>query len=322
MAFLDLDVLAVGPAAALVAGSFDLYWNHELSYPISMLIDTPLKPDQVKEKKAAFTQYITRQRDTVYYKQLTESNLARSLQGFRVELNKGKGRGEVVWDHPDKLLSYGDTSNMMLPELLPYLESTSEELLVISPYFIPGARGVEFFRTLRERGVRVVIFTNSLSSTDVSVVHAGHANYRRELLRMGVELYELNRDLSGDESAKKWKFYQSKASLHAKCFVIDRSLTFIGSLNLDPRSVIQNTEIGMIIESELIAGKIASFMDEELGALAFRLELQPGYEGTDTIVWHGLVDGEARALKAEPYTSFWQRFMVGLMRLLPIESQL
>ena len=145
---------------------------------------------------------------------------------------------------------------------------------------------------------------------------------RRELLKMGVELYQLNRDLSGDESAKKWKFYQSKASLHAKCFVIDRSLTFIGSLNLDPRSVIQNTEIGMIIESEPIAGRIASFIDEEIDALALRLELQPGYEGSDTIVWHGLVEGEQRTLKAEPYAGFWQRFMVGLMRLLPIESQL
>ena len=80
--------------------------------------------------------------------------------------------------------------------------------------------------------------------------------------------------------------------------------------------------IGMIIESELIAGRIASFIDEEIDALAFRLELQPGYEGADTIVWHGLVDGEQRTLKAEPYTGFWQRFMVGLMRLLPIEAQL
>jgi putative cardiolipin synthase len=156
----------------------------------------------------------------------------------------------------------------------------------------------------------------------VSVVHAGYAKYRHELLKMGVELYELDRDLSGAESNKKWKFYQSKASLHAKCFVIDRSLTFIGSLNLDPRSVIQNTEIGMVIESDLIAGKIASFIDREIAGLAFKLELEPGFEGSSHIVWHGLVDGRQRTLKAEPYTSFWQRFMVGMMRLLPIESQL
>jgi putative cardiolipin synthase len=170
--------------------------------------------------------------------------------------------------------------------------------------------------------VRVLVFTNSLSSTDVSVVHAGYAKYRHELLKMGVELYELNRDFSGDESNKQWKFYHSKASLHAKCFVIDRSLTFIGSLNLDPRSVIQNTEIGMIIQSEVIAGRLASFLDDEIGKLAFKLELKPGYDGTSFIVWHGLVDGQQRTFMTEPYTSFWQRFMVGIMRLLPIESQI
>jgi putative cardiolipin synthase len=322
LAFLDLDVLAVGPAAAQVAWSFDLYWNHELSYPISLLIDAPPTPEQVKSKRAAHKEYIEQQRDTVYYHQLTESNLARALKGFRAELNQGKGRGEVVWDHPDKLLSHGDMPNPMLADLLPYLEGAEQELIIISPYFVPGKGGVDFFRRLRGRGVRVVIFTNSLSSTDVSVVHAGYAKYRHELLRMGVELYELNSDLRAGESSGKRKFHQSKTSLHAKCFVIDRSLTFIGSLNLDPRSVIQNTEIGMVIESELIAAKIASFVDRQIAGLAFKLELEPGYEGSSHIVWHGLVDGQQRTLKVEPHTGFWQRFMVGLMRLLPIESQL
>ena len=321
-AFLDLDVLAVGPAALQVSGSFDLYWNHELSYPISMFVDTLPTSEQIEDKRRAFKDYIEQQRHTVYFKHLSESNLARSIKGYRVELNKGKGRGEVVWDHPDKLLSYGDKSSLMLADLMPYLEGAEQELVVISPYFIPGKSGVEFFRRLRDRGVRVVIFTNSLSSTDVSVVHAGYAKYRYELLKMGVELYELNRDLSGDQSNKRWEFYQSKASLHAKCFVIDRSLTFIGSLNLDPRSVIQNTEIGMVIESELIADKIASFIDNEIVGLAFKLELEPGYEGRNHIVWHGMVDGQRRTLRVEPYTGFWQRFTVGLMRLLPIESQL
>ena len=170
--------------------------------------------------------------------------------------------------------------------------------------------------------MRVVILTNSLSSTDVSVVHAGYAKYRHELLKMGVDLYEFNRDLSGKKSNKKWKFYQSKASLHAKCFVIDRSNTFIGSLNLDPRSVIQNTEIGMVIESDLIATKIASFFAREMADLAFKLELEPGFEGSSHIVWHGLIDGRQQTLKTEPYTGFWQRFAVGMMSLLPIESQL
>lgn len=323
MAFLDLDVLALGPAAELVAGSFDLYWNHELSYPVSRLIETPPTAELIEKKKAEFKDYIDQQKDTVYYKELTESKLARAVQGFKTGLVRGKGEGQVVWDHPDKLLDYGEKSNLLLADLMPYFEETREELLILSPYFVPGGGALDFFRRLRERGVRIVILTNSLSSTDVSIVHAGYAKYRRQLLRMGVELYELNRNLAAEnKSNKSGKFYQSKASLHAKCFVMDRRKTFIGSLNLDPRSVIENTEIGIVIESEEIARPLAETIIGKIDQVAFRLELELGYENTSYLVWHGLVDGQQRTLTAEPYTGFWQRFMVGLMRLLPIESQI
>ena len=323
MAFLDLDVLAVGPAAALVAGSFDLYWNHELSYPLSSLIETPPTAELVKKKTAEFKDFIEQQKDTVYYKELTESRLAMALKGFKTELVKGRGKGHVVWDHPDKLLEYGDKSNLLLADLMPYLEETREELLIVSPYFVPGGAALDFFRELRDRGVRVVVLTNSLSSTDVSAVHAGYAKYRRQLLKIGVELYELNQNLAAEnESNQSGKIYQSKASLHAKCFVMDRRKTFIGSLNLDPRSVIENTEIGIVIDAEEIARPLAEAINGKIDQFAFRLELKPGYENTSYLVWHGLVDGEQRTLKVEPYTGFWQRFMVSLMRLLPIESQL
>ncbi len=323
MAFIDLDVLAIGPVASLVAGSFDLYWNDDLSYPISLLVDSQPTEEQNKEKTREFKRSIAEQKDSVYVKELTQSKLAMALKGYEAKMVSGKGKGHVVYDHPDKLESYSKDSDLMIKDLLPYLNNTEKELLILSPYFIPGKKGVAFFKKLRDRGVRVVILTNALSSTDVSVVHAGYAKYRRRLLMMGVELYELNRNLADISNDKeKWEFYQSKASLHAKCFVIDRRTTFIGSLNLDARSVIQNTEIGVVIESDKIAQGVASFFDNELEDLAFKLDLTPGYEGSEYIVWHGWVDGEQRTLKAEPYTSFWQRLTVGLMRILPIESQL
>lgn len=321
MAFIDLDVLAIGPAASLVAGSFDVFWNHELSYPISLFVDPPPSAEQIAERTAAFKKNIAEQENSVYVEALRHSNLAKALTDYQVELTPGTSR--VVWDHPEKLMAYGEDSDMMIRDLAPYLESTESELLVISPYFVPGKEGVTFFKKLRDRGVRVAVLTNSLASTDVSVVHAGYSKYREELLNMGVELYELNMDLPADErSYTDWKFYQSKASLHAKCFVIDRKTAFIGSLNLDPRSVVHNTEIGLVIDSPEIATAIVSYIDAEIDKLAFRLELEKGVAGTSHIVWHGIVDGTQTTLNKEPYTSFWQRFMVGLMRLLPIESQL
>lgn len=321
MAFLDLDVLAIGPVAANVAGSFDLYWNHELSFPVSTLVKSLPTPEQIDTQIKEFEDYIKGQSDSVYVRELKESNLVKALKEYKVKLTKADGY--VAWDHPDKLTDAEDKSDYLIEDLSPYLESTAKELLIMSPYFIPGNSGVAFLKKLRERGVRVVVLTNSLSSTDVSIVHAGYANYRKPLLEMGVELYELNRNLlKYGKNNKKGKFYESKASLHAKSFVIDRKKVFIGSLNLDARSVIQNTEIGVIIESEEIAETLAVFMDEEIRDLAFRLELEPGYDDTEYITWYGMADGNQATFTTEPYTGFWQRFMVGFMRLLPIESQL
>ncbi len=94
----------------------------------------------------------------------------------------------------------------------------------------------------------------------------------------------------------------SRASLHAKAFVLDRKWVFIGSLNLDPRSVVQNTEIGVVFESTEIAEFMSDGFDNKIGKLAFRLELENADKGNERIVWHGIVDG--------------------FMRILPIESQI
>jgi putative cardiolipin synthase len=191
-------------------------------------------------------------------------------------------------------------------------------------YFVPGKSGVAFFKELREKGVRVKILTNSLSSTDVAVVHAGYSKYRKDLLRMGVELYELNKHLTKKErkEMKKGGVGRSTASLHAKSFVFDRERVFIGSFNLDAQSRIQNTEIGVVFESADIASRMAKGFDQNIDQAAFRLELKTYENGSEQILWHGLVDGEQRVLKKDPYTGFWKRFGVGFMSLLPIESQL
>jgi putative cardiolipin synthase len=109
------------------------------------------------------------------------------------------------------------------------------------------------------------------------------------------------------------------ASLHAKTFILDRSTVFIGSLNLDPRSWVENTEIGVAIESSRLAASMAEWFDDNIDERAFRLALAPE---TGRIQWHGRVDGEQRVFDVSPYTGFLQRLMTGLIGLLPIESQL
>jgi len=323
LAFIDIDVMSSGPVARDVSASFDLYWNSELSYPITTLVEDLPNAEQARARKEEFDRFITEQYESEYLQHLRNSNLAQQLKNLSLEYYWGVG--VVVADDPAKLTrDTSDTEYRLTEQLRPYLEGVETELIIFSPYFVPGKSGVAFIQALRDKGVRVRILTNSLSSTDVSAVHAGYSRYRKALLRMGVELYELNKELSKEErkAMKEGGIESSKASLHAKSFVLDRSQVFIGSLNLDARSVIQNTEIGVVFESEEIAKRMANGFDRKIDQIAFRLDLQRDNQGREQITWHGLVDGKQQILTVDPYTSFWKRFGVGFMRIFPIESQI
>jgi putative cardiolipin synthase len=167
-----------------------------------------------------------------------------------------------------------------------------------------------------QRGVEVIVLTNSLSATDVSAVHAGYQRYRRELLDDGVKLYELKAD---PLQRRKGDGGGSRASLHAKTFVFDRKAVFIGSMNLDPRSVQLNTEIGVLCESAALADQVRSGIEQSLPRAAYRVERSAT---AGDLVW--IETGPAGELRhtSEPGASGWRRFSVWFLGLLPIESQL
>ncbi len=320
--FADLDVLAVGNVVKDVSHAFDLYWNSALSYPATTLISKQLTKADMQADYAALMAFMEEQRTSDYMTALLNSDLASSIQNDTVVYQRGKA--EVVYDYPEKLSSSRDATELhLVTQLEPYFENIHKELIVISPYFVPGDEGVEFFKRLVDKGVRVVILTNSLSSSDVSLVHAGYSRYRKALLRNGVELYEMNKKLTRSQrKAKKGEGGSSRASLHAKSFVLDRKYVFIGSLNLDPRSFYENSEIGLVLESEDVAGAMANAMDQNIARNAFRLELVQDQDGDEQLLWHGYENGEPVTFDVDPYTGFWRRFGVDVMSLLPIESQL
>jgi putative cardiolipin synthase len=229
-----------------------------------------------------------------------------------------------MYDRPEKILhDTGEQEYQLAPQLKPYVEGLQNELIIFSPYFVPGKGGTAFLTGLVARGVRVRILTNSLASNDVSIVHAGYSKYRKPLLRGGVELYEMNRKLTREQrEEKKGAGGSSKASLHAKSFVCDRRHVFIGSLNLDPRGFIQNTEIGVVLTSAEIAQGMGEWFDQNVGKVAFRLELKRDGSGSETVLWHGMVGGTPQTFDVDPYTGFWKRLGIGLLGILPIESQL
>ena len=321
LAFGDLDVMTIGPVVKEVSVSFDKYWNSELAYPIATL-KRRVEVEKLDEARPDWERFVREQKDSAYYKALDNSNLARQLRAREAKYTWGEAK--ALYDKPEKITHDTQSKELHLaPQLAPYVDQLTDELIILSAYFVPGKEGVQFLKDLRKRGIRVRILTNSLASTDVTLVHAGYGKYRREMLRAGIELYEVNEKLSKKErKEKKGESGSSKASLHAKAFIFDRETLFIGSLNLDPRSFDQNTEIGIVFQSPELGAMMAENFDRDMGSKAFKVELHRDEDGMEFLRWVITENGETKIFTHDPYTSLWRRFLLSLAGLLPIESQL
>jgi putative cardiolipin synthase len=172
-------------------------------------------------------------------------------------------------------------------------------------------------KALHERGVRVRVLTNSLASNDVLAAHAGYAGRRRQVLESGVELYELRADAGAIK--KRIAYFGAKAALHAKVVVFDQKDVFIGSFNLDPRSADINTEAGLYVESPELAAEVAAWMDEGVLPInSYRVLL----DANGDLQWVTAYEGEEVHFDTDPESTAWQRFVTGLIQMLPVEDQL
>jgi len=333
--FGDLDALVIGDAVSEVSDGFDRYWNSAHAWPIGALSKAGLTGAQRDSARAQLHDFAESQRDSAYADRLRVSTLAQAMRNAAITFSFGPVR--VLYDDPGKIgapaAAPGATTGKEAPllgQMLPEFGALREELVLVSPYFVPGKEGVDALSRLRERGVRVRIVTNSLASTDVSVVHSGYSRYRRALLEAGVELYEVKPTARRERQPRERKSGEaglsgsSRASLHAKTLVFDRNSLFVGSMNVDPRSVFTNTEIGVMIGVPALAGDVAQRLDAALPKFTYRLELKPAEDGAGqrTLEWVSQeADGEVR-YSTDPETSLWRRFGVWFFSLLPIESLL
>jgi putative cardiolipin synthase len=323
--FGDLDVLAMGPAAMKVGEQFDLYWNSALAYPIQSLTSSP---DDLNSLRQDLREYAEAQRDSPYAQRARNSDLVRNFVAGTLPFQWGHAL--VYYDLPEKLVTDPeDRSTHMAPEVLSTTFGALErDLLLFSPYFVPGEHGVIMLTDLEKRGVQVRVLTNSLASTDVGAVHAGYAKYRKPLLQGGVEIYEFKPKA---DTARRGKFDKlggsSGASLHAKTTVYDRRALFVGSANLDPRSGKLNTELGILFQSEPLAQGLADWFDENQARIAYRVSLDRSQCGDEQrcegqLRWTDEEGDRQVVYLKDPQTGALTRFFVSLISLLPIEGQL
>jgi len=311
--FRDFDMFAMGPVAAEISDTFDLFWNHHLSLPMEAFESGKELPD-LETARANMDKTVIEASRSIYGRAL-DSPLMRDIAKDRVELFPGDS--QVITDDPEKLLNkISSDHKVLVTALAAIIDEATSEVVVITPYFIPGKTGVEFWRTITDKGVRVVIVTNSLASNNHVPVHGGYTRYRRDMIDAGVEMYEVRVDAARTPRGDKKQTYDSM-TLHTKGILIDRRYTFVGSLNLDPRSIDINTEAGVLIDSAELAGELLDGFFLNLPQFAYRVtENEKG-----KLIWTTVIDGEEVVESTEPQASRWLRFKAFLAKILP-ESQL
>jgi phosphatidylserine/phosphatidylglycerophosphate/cardiolipin synthase-like enzyme len=287
--FIDLDVVVAGPLVAQLSASFDAFWNSKYAYPLASLTSAggiesaaPAPPPATLNDDANW--------------------LRRELDAGSLKLDWVPAT--VLADRPAKIASETspDEEVTIANNISALMRSAQHEVLVISPYFVPGEEGVELMRALTRRGVHIRILTNSLASTDAPLVHNGYVRYRPALLKMGVELFEVRPKL-GQKRLRFHPFKSSNASLHAKALVIDRRTVFIGSLNMDRRSARFNSELGLVMRSPEIAQQVTSLLDDITEEGSYKLSL----DRNGHIVW-SFGEGDAELIwHSEPETTRMQR---------------
>lgn len=326
--FADDDVFAAGPIAQQLSATFDEYWNSALSIPAEALSGGKSSHTALNEHREVLNEQSQQLKaDGIdYVKRVATGEPFDGMISGRLPLIWA--HAQLVCDSPDKkkVENGAMVGRLMQRAVANATIAVQSELLMVTPYLIPGKEGMQLFKDLRQRNVRVRVLTNSLESSAVLLAQSGYMQYRVPLLENGVELYEIRSLLgnargSGETTAiSRYGNY----SLHAKLFVFDRQRVFIGSMNFDQRSMHLNTEIGLIIDSPALAQQIAARFEAMVQPVnSYMLALRPNDAGgSPSLVWRTQEDAKAVEYVTEPARSDWQRVEVNILSLLPLDKEL
>ncbi len=337
--FVDIDVLSAGRIVRDLSRSFDQYWNNPLAYPVQSLMS--LKEIEALKPAAATTdEEAGGGRGDVKASLNPTDPAANPGQAERIaaatdadatalaplpdstdlsQLNWIWAPAAMLADKPSKIAADADDVNeaqdTTIDGLLQLMSQAHRELLIVSPYFVPGKLMMSEFAQLRQRGVRVRVLTNSLASNDAPAAYVGYARYRDALLAMGIELYEMRAEQKGTLSGFGWlgglsggSTGGSRASLHAKVVVMDQRLLVIGSMNLDLRSRLQNSEVALVIRSRPLSREATQLIEPALANAAYHVELVHG-----KLIWRAPQGSGIEDSTVEPDASIGLKLLVKLL---------
>jgi putative cardiolipin synthase len=325
--FSDLDLLIIGAAVNDVSAEFDLYWNSRQAYPVGALLHGKRAgADSLQALRARIAQHVQAMYGAVDGVDPGNNELAQAIAAGRLPPFFWDS-ALVIADPPDKVVQPPQESDThAVSRLVGLLEQARRELILVSPYFVPGKQGVRWLQGLVRRGVRVQVITNSYAATDVRAVHAGYMKYREQLLRAGIQLYEMKpsaHTVLARQTRRRSVTGPSRSSLHAKAYMTDGRSAYVGSFNLDHRSARLNTEMGVVVNSERLCAKLHADFISMILDVAYRVELvDDARGGTPRLAWITREENRELRYDSEPGVGPLQSIYMGLLRMLPIEDQL
>jgi len=329
--FIDNDVLAIGPLAAQATNEFETYWRSKISLSIEKVAANEEKANYAKLKKS-LEKYINSIKYNDYNKEVAIREFTKAATNSAIPLFYGDAK--LYFDNPVKITSNeNNTSTHLSIQLKPLIQKTKKSLKIINPYFIPNKEMMTEIKKLRQRGVEIYVVTNSLATNDGIPVYSAYSKYQRELIELGVHLYELNPN-SFKYIYKNQKYRKGsipRSSLHAKNMLIDDEIFIIGSANLDPRSIKLNTEVVAVIHSKELAKVEAEiFKNITQPQNVFRLTLEdvPKSECGDTcellpqkdkrVTWITKENGKEVKYYNDGNAGFWRRLGSNLSTYVPL----
>ena len=342
--FVDIDVLAAGRIARDLSRSFDQYWNNPLAYPVAALMsvkdiealkvkptnqpalspDDILRPPQRTSTADSYSDANTPNKTTVTRIAVDPAGLTTTIAALPDTTNLQLlswtwAASTMLVDQASKIAEDADaveeSNNTAVDGLLSLMNRAKTDLLVVSPYFVPGPEMMKQFADIRRRGVRVRVLTNSLASNDAVAAHAGYARYRKALIAMGVEMYEMRSEQRGTvagfgsgSGSTGSSAGASRASLHAKAVVVDNRLLVVGSMNLDLRSKLQNSEVAIAIRNRKLAAEATTLIEPGITAGAYRVELKD-----DQLIWRAPAGSGLSDATSEPDASLSLKLLVKII---------
>jgi cardiolipin synthase C len=301
--FVDMDAFIMGAVIRQLQAIFDHYWNSDVVYPVQALVVPTVPPAQLPAEFERLSALDHAPPELPPVDALGYGPISEELEAGRVGLIWAPARAFA--DPPNKrdTMSAEEAREMSVSkEVRMKIWSAERDLVLTSPYLIPGPMGIEAFEGLGQRKVKTVVVTNSLAATDEPLVHTGYSRYRVRLLESGVDLYEISPERTR-HTKRLGMFGSSFGRLHAKTAIVDQHTVFIGSMNLDPRSDTQNTELGIFVESPQLAKELLRIVNISKLQSAYRVRL----DAQGNLQWLTMDDEHEMVLTEEPESSFWLR---------------